>query len=130
MLSQLDDAISKYARDLLRRGFTEISHVEYAGPGYAERVYALDHVLVKAVYERGLTYLEVGCASQPERRIAASAFRDLLDPPAQGRWNMGMAAAEFLNAHWDQVYDLVRPSNWSHTLRRIESPNRPSGGAN
>jgi hypothetical protein len=79
----------------------------------------LDHVIVKATYERGLAYLEIGCALQPERLVDASGFRDLIDPPAQGRWNLGMGAAAFIDAHWERVYDLLRPSNWVQTHQQI-----------
>jgi hypothetical protein len=120
MLSQLDQAIARYARGLLRRGFTGSAPSEDVRYGHAERLYVLDHVLLKAVYERGLMYLEVGCASQPDRMIEASRFRDLLDPPAQGHWNLGMAAAEFLNSRWEQVRELVTPSKWPETLRRMQ----------
>jgi hypothetical protein len=126
----LDEAVSKYASDLLKRGFTETAHDENAGYGYAERSFVLDHVLLKAVYERGLTYLEVGCSLHPERLVEASGFRDLIDPPAQGRWNLGMGAAAFLNAHWERVYDLLRPSNWMQTRDEIEAFHTARSGAN
>src|SRR5258706_4786066 len=90
MLSKLDEAISKYASVLLQRGFAATAQDENVGYGYAERVFVLDHVLLKAIYERGLTYIEVGCSLHPERLIEASGFRDLIDPPAQGRWNLGI----------------------------------------
>jgi hypothetical protein len=125
MLSKLDEAISKYASVLLNRGFAPTSQAENLGYGYAERTYVLDHVLVRAIYERGLTYLEVGCAIQPGRLVEASGFRDLIDPPAQGRWNLGIGAAAFLDAHWDRVYDLVRPPNWMQTRQAIEALHRP-----
>jgi hypothetical protein len=120
MLSELDQAIAQYADGLMRRGFTEAAHSQSVRYGHAERLYVLDHVLLKAVYERGLMYLEVGCASQPDRMIEASRVRDLLEPPAQGHWNLGMAAAEFLNSRWEQVRELVTPSKWPQTLRSIE----------
>src|SRR3954469_1071756 len=115
MLSDLDAAISKHVSVFLARGFSATTHYENATQGWAERRYVLDHVLLRAVYERGLTYLEVGCAQHPERLVEASGFRDLIDPPAQGRWNLGMAAASFLDAHWERVYDLLQPSNWMQT---------------
>src|SRR5438552_8844990 len=127
MLSDLDDAISKYASVLLRRGFAATAQYENVTQGWAERKYVLDHVLLRAVYERGLTYLEVGCALHPERLVEASGFRDLIDPPARGRWNLGMAAAAFLDANWERVYDLLRPSNWSQTRQKIETLQRPPG---
>ena len=129
MLSKLDEAISKYASVLLQRGFAATAHDENVGYGYAERVFVLDHVLLKAVYERGLTYLEVGCAQDPGRLVEASGFRDLIDPPAQGRWNLGIGAAAFLDAHWERVYDLLRPLNWMQTREKIEALQRPLGSA-
>jgi hypothetical protein len=129
MLSKLDEAISKYASVLLRRGFAATAQDENVGYGYAERVFVLDHVLLKAIYLRGLTYLELGCSREPGRLVEASGFRDLMDPPAQGRWNLGMGAAAFLNAHWERVYDLLRPSNWMQTRQKIEALQRPPGSA-
>lgn len=125
MLSQLDDAISKHASILLQRGFVETTQGENVGYGYAERTYVLDHVMLKAIYERGLTFLEVGCALHPERLVEASGFRDLIDPPAQGRWNLGMGAASFLDAEWERIYELLSPPNWMNTRHAIEALRRP-----
>lgn len=130
MLSKLDEAISKHASVLLARGFTATAQHENVTQGWAERTYVLDHVVLRAVYEKGLTYLEIGCSLDSDRLVEASGFRDLIDPPAQGRWNLGMGAAAFLDAHWQRVYDLLRPSNWMQTRQRIEALHRPPGSVN
>ncbi|HYE63918.1 MAG TPA: hypothetical protein VD997_18150 [Phycisphaerales bacterium] len=116
----LDRAISTYTTALLKRGFAPVSQFEDMDRGYAERTYMLDHIVLKAIYERGLAYLEIGCSDEPDRMVEASGFRDLLDPPAQGHWSLGMGgAAAFIDAHWDTVYDLLRPSNWPQARARI-----------
>lgn len=129
MFSKLDEAILTYAGALLQRGFKEKAWDGYVGNGYAERVFTLDHVILKAVYDRGLMYLEIGCTHHPERMVEASRFRDLMEPPPQGRWNLGMGAAAFLDANWEQVYDLLRPSNCMQTCLKIEALQRSHGGA-
>jgi len=121
---ELDKAISDHLSVLLRRGFTKSGASENVGYGYAERTYAMDHIVLKANYERGLSSFELGCANHPDRLADGSSFRDLLDPPSLGRWNLGMAAAAFVNEHWTEIYEMLRPLNWPTTLLRIEAFHR------
>ena len=117
---ELDQLISGHLGLLLRRGFTETGASENAGYGYTERIYAFDHVALKASYERGLSGFELGCADHADEWIGGSSIRDLLDPPNLGHWNLGMGAAAFVHEHWDQVYEMLKPSNWPTTLRRVD----------
>lgn len=123
---QLDKAILDYLSILLERGFTQTSAFENAGYGYAERAYTMDHIMLKATCERGLCGFELGCVNHPEQLIDGSSFRDLLDPPNEGRWNLGMGAAAFINEHWTQIYEMLKPINWPTTLQRIEAIRRRS----
>jgi hypothetical protein len=118
---QLDKAISDHLGILLGRGFIETGACENAGYGYAERTYPMNHVVLKASCERGLSWFELGCADHPDRLADGSSIRDLLDPPTLGRWNLGMGAAAFVNERWGEVYELLKPFNWPTALLHIEA---------
>ena len=119
MLPSLDSAIGEQLSALIeRRGWRALSVNN--GVRYADRDYVCGHVLLRVRNELGLIDLEVGSVESEESLRSASSFRDLLDPPPSGRWNLSLGAGWFIDENWDTVCAMVSSQNWRETVGQID----------
>jgi hypothetical protein len=130
MLQQLNAAIARYVHEVAeRRGWQEFESKQYSNFG-ASRDYHAGNLHLRVMNDRGLVDLEVGAVSQPRSLRSASFYRDLLDPPALGVWNLGIGdQTKFVDDKWDVLQEMLAPDSWQATLDQIDTVSRRSGGA-
>jgi hypothetical protein len=126
-LAELDSAIAEYLAAIVIR-WQWIARSVHEQPTYAERQYVCGNVLIRVLNERGLLDLQLGSIESDKSLRSASSFRDVLDPPALGRWNFGLAdAAKFLDERWAETIAMLAPGVWPATVARIGALHRRSG---
>jgi hypothetical protein len=108
-----------------------VSTSTFEVPQYAAREFVCGSVLLRATNEFGLMDLELGAVESSSSLRSASSFRDILDPPALGQWNLGMGGgAKFVDERWEEVMALLAPGVWPTTVQRINEFSRHAGKLN
>jgi len=68
----------------------------------ASRDYVAGNVFIRVVNDRGRLAMELGPAHNKGRLRSVYLFKDLLEPPSQGRWNLSIQQqCDFIETHWE-----------------------------
>jgi hypothetical protein len=122
MLEKLYAFIEQHVQAVAdRRHWQKFRSEEFGGQG-GICDYLAGNLLLRIVNERGLIDLEIGAAAIPSSLRSASFYRDLLDPPAEGRWNMGVGdETKFVDKYWDDLQRMLAPDEWQVTIEKVDA---------
>src|SRR5580765_5254274 len=120
-LEELDQAIGRSLSELAsREGWSEV-HAEESARG-ALRDFRCGRLLVRVANDRSLFSVELGVLGEPSSMREVSQYKDLLFPPARGRWHLSLSeSADFLAQNWDVLEKMLSPDSLQFTIRRMDA---------
>ena len=123
-LQELDQAIGRSLSELTSRENWSEVHAEEFAQG-ALRDFRCGRLLVRVANDRSLLSVELGALGEPSSMRVVSQYKDLLFPPARGRWHLSLnESADFLARNWDALEKMLSPDSMQFTLRRIDAVSR------
>ncbi len=124
MYRELDTSIEHHANPIIQKRKLQHIHSENLNL-WAYREYKADNLLFRIATDRGLISVEITPASNPSLFRGLSAYRDLLDPPDQGRWNLSVTdSIQFLDEHWDEFQQILSPGLCEQTIKNVDTAAR------
>jgi hypothetical protein len=120
MIEQLDKVITTYVLPLVQRHQWKMvaSHSSSRG---AVRDYAAGNLYIRISLDRGLFDIEVGPVHSNNDLRNVSFFKDLIEPPMNGRWNLSIEQqCDFIEKHWHWLNESLSNDKAAQTIRALD----------
>ena len=120
LLTELDAMISSKLLPLLERhGATALCGGESNNHAFRDYVFANIHLRISN--DRGLLDIEIGPAGESDLR-SVSFYRDLLNPPDLGHWNLSIEEqCDFLEQHWMVLNERLSRERARKTIDEVDA---------
>jgi hypothetical protein len=121
VIEKLDQVIANSIQPLANRFHWKVIDSEVSDR-IASRDYIAGNLFIRVLNHLGLLAMELGSAHNKGQLRSVSLFKDLLEPPWQGHWNLSIQQqCEFVEKHWEWLQNNLDRKHASQTIQRIDN---------
>ena len=116
IVTKLDPVINRFNCKKVDESFTSIS---------ASMDYVADNLYLRLSVDRRLSEIKIGSVYYVDHLRCLSFFKEMLDPPAHGQWNLSIEQqCMFLVDQWDYLNNVLDKDNVMATIHTMDEYKR------